>query len=70
MRSLPLTIAVLVVLVVAYGSVTGCAQIAGNVPSLQYCSQVKYERTGADFTIEAKCSMPIGGGSLVPAGVF
>lgn len=35
----------------------GCAQ----VPSVQHCEHVRYERTGLDVKIEATCRVPLGG---------
>lgn len=42
----------------------GCASVAGNTPSFQYCPMVKYERKGNQAHIEADCALPIGGGAL------
>ena len=39
----------------------GCQFLAGITPSLQYCSEVKYERRGNQITLEARCAAPIGG---------
>lgn len=41
---------------------TGCAQLFGSLPSLQYCSEVSYERNGNQIKLEARCQAPIGGG--------
>ena len=42
----------------------GCAAIAGNLPSMQHCTEVKYTRLGNQINVEAKCQAPIGGGNL------
>lgn len=34
----------------------GCAQI----PTIQHCSEVSYERKGIDITVSAKCQVPLG----------
>jgi hypothetical protein len=39
---------------------TGCAQLAGSIPSLKYCSDVTYVRKGNQIDITAKCHAPIG----------
>lgn len=44
-------------------ALTGCTAIS-TLPSMQYCSHVKYERNGVDIVVEAKCSAPIGGSGL------
>lgn len=55
----------LVVIACLAGCTTVAEQVAGNTPSLQYCSEVNYERKGADFTVTAKCQLPIGGSALI-----
>jgi hypothetical protein len=37
---------------------TGCATVSQYVPSLQYCDNIKYERTGSSAHIEADCYVP------------
>lgn len=43
---------------------SGCSQLAGNTPSLQYCSEVHYNRTGNQIEVQAKCQAPIGSSLL------
>ena len=43
-------------LVIALIALSGCA----ITPSLQYCSEVTYKRTGNQIDLSAKCSAPIG----------
>jgi hypothetical protein len=38
---------------------TGCA----DLPTMQYCDKVKYERTGNLIVIEAECRAPVGMGA-------
>lgn len=38
--------------------VSGCAQM----PSVQNCDRVRYERIGLDVKIEAQCRVPLGMG--------
>lgn len=40
---------------------SGCAQVAGVLPSMQHCDKVRYERQDARVTINAECRAPIGG---------
>ena len=42
---------------------TGCAAVS-NLPSLQHCAHVVYERTGQKVYIEAECTAPVGGPGL------
>lgn len=48
---------------------SGCATVAGNVPSFQYCDRVNYQRSGNLVTLTAECQLPIGSGSPVGAVV-
>lgn len=50
--------------VVAMLSLSGCAYVAGSLPSMQHCDQVVYQRDGNQVSIYAKCRAPIGGGPL------
>ena len=43
-------------LVVALLALAGCN---GTLPSMQYCSDVSYVRTGNTIVINAKCQAPI-----------
>lgn len=43
---------------------TGCAQLAGSMPTFEYCSEVRYTRIGNQIDVTAKCAAPIGGGAL------
>jgi len=43
---------------------SGCATIAANTPSLQYCDKVIYTRAGNLVKLEAECQLPIGGSSV------
>ena len=45
---------VLVLLLVAL--LVGCTQL----PTVQQCSEVSYERKGIDVTVTAKCQVPLG----------
>lgn len=38
----------------------GCAQL----PTMQHCDRVSYQRSGNDIRIEADCRAPIGGSGL------
>ena len=40
-------------------ALAGCQQL-GELPSLQYCEHVSYERTERNMHIEADCVMPYG----------
>ena len=40
-------------------ALTGCAQVE-ELPTLQYCEHVSYERTERNMHIEADCVMPYG----------
>ena len=40
-------------------ALAGCSQLQ-ELPSLQYCDHVSYERTEQDMHIEADCKMPYG----------
>lgn len=53
-----------ILLVVIASTLTGCAAIMGASPTFQYCQEVHYNRAGNQLDISAKCSAPIGGGSL------
>ena len=44
---------------VLLATLAGCAQIAANTPSLEYCSEVHYTRVGNQIDISAKCAAPI-----------
>ena len=48
---------------------SGCATVAGNVPSFQYCDKVHYERVGNLVKITAECQLPIGGGLPATPGL-
>lgn len=39
----------------------GC-MLAGSLPSLQYCDEVTYQRSGNQIKLDARCRAPIGGG--------
>lgn len=41
----------------------GCAAVS-SLPTMQYCSKVKYERVGVDVTVMAECKAPVGGSGL------
>lgn len=48
---------------------SGCATVAANTPSLQYCTKVNYQRSGNLVTLTAECQLLIGGnpvGAVVP----
>ena len=48
---------------------SGCATVAANTPSLQYCDKVSYQRAGNLVTLTAECQLPIGSnpvGAVVP----
>lgn len=53
----------------AVAALAGCVpltqQIAGDTPSLQYCSHVEYVRNGAEIKVLAVCQAPIGGSAVV-----
>lgn len=49
---------------IAVLSLSGCAFITGNLPSMQHCDQVVYQRDGNQVSIYAKCRAPIGGALL------
>lgn len=48
---------------------SGCAQLAGIIPTMQHCDEVKYIRKGNQIEINAKCSAPIGGGNIPIPGL-
>lgn len=64
MRNIAAALAVVVFFFAAL-ALTGCAEVAGHVPSFQYCPNVKYERIGNQAHIEADCALPIGGSAGV-----
>lgn len=45
----------LAMLILAAGA--GCTTIASQLPSVQYCSEVRYERIESNITLEAKCKI-------------
>lgn len=50
----------------------GCSTIIGNTPSLQYCDEVMYYRSGNKMKIQAECSVPMGSSGTpipVPGGL-
>ena len=48
----------------------GCAQLVGNLPTFEYCSDVTYVRHGNQIDVTAKCAAPIGqSGMPVPLPV-
>ena len=47
-------------LVIALIALAGCAPLASVTPSLQFCSDVTYKRTGNQIDLSAKCAAPIG----------
>jgi len=44
---------------------SGCSTIAGNLPTVQYCDKVIYERNGIDIKASMECKAPIGDGGLI-----
>lgn len=38
---------------------SGCSTIAGNLPTVQYCDKVVYERNGVDIKASMECKAPI-----------
>lgn len=48
------------IVIIAALALTGCAHVAGILPSLQHCSDVKYERHANQIDLTAKCTAPIG----------
>ena len=42
--------------ILSISGLTACAQ----VPTIQHCSEVHYERKGIDITVTAKCQVPLG----------
>lgn len=45
---------------VAFLFLAGCSAVGELIPSLRYCSDVAYKRTGTDIDIQAKCRAPVG----------
>lgn len=45
-------------LLIALLQLTSCAQVAQQLPTLSYCDEVKYSRTGHQIEIMAKCNTP------------
>lgn len=45
-------------------TMSGCAFLAGNAPSMQYCDKVVYARDGNKIAIQASCTAPIGSPGL------
>lgn len=45
-------------------ALSGCSQLAGNTPSLQYCDSVSYVREGNRIELTASCQAPIGSSLL------
>ena len=58
--------------ILAVLALSGCANIAGNLPTMQYCSDVTYVRKGNMIDIKATCAAPIGQSGLpvpLPGGL-
>lgn len=51
----------LLVAVSLVATISGCA-LAQQLPSMQYCEKVSYERDGNKINIKAQCSAPISKG--------
>lgn len=45
---------------------SGCAQLAQNLPSLRYCDSVKYERAGRDINLTAHCFEAVEPAMVIP----
>lgn len=45
-----------------YVLIAGCS----SLPSMQYCENVKYERTGNRIRVEADCHAPVGAPVKLP----
>jgi hypothetical protein len=61
-RCLRLSLVIAALVLVAFlFTLTGCVS---SLPTMQHCAHVKYERTGTDVKIEARCTAPIGGSGI------